>query len=121
MKHLFTLLFISLSLTCFAQDTINAQNAKKYMDKLVVVQGKVISCKRAPDGKKINYINLDKAFPEAPFTVVLTNDYLISNNINLDNLKNKIICVLGRITTYKNDVKQTPQIFNPISIVEKKP
>jgi hypothetical protein len=90
------------------------------MDKEVCVIGKVVSFKIASEGKNTNYINIDKPYPESVFTVVISNNYLEKLNLKIEELKDKTIYIEGKITTYKNDPKQIPQIYNPISIVVKK-
>ncbi len=121
MKILLTTVLLILSVNCFSQqDTITAVNAKDYMDKEVIVVGKVASFRLASNGKYTNYINLEKPYPETIFTVVITNNYLQKLNIKIEDLKDKVIYIKGTVTTYKKDPKQIPQIFNPISIEIKK-
>ena len=120
MKNLAIAVLFLFSVNCFSQDTITTAKAKDYMDKEVCVVGKVISFKLASDGKSTNYINIDKPYPESVFTVVISNNYLEKLNIKIEDLKDKNIYIKGKITTYKNDPKQIPQIYNPISIVVKK-
>lgn len=120
MKNLIWAFVLTFSLNCLAQDTITTAKVKEYMDKEVCVLGKVVSFKLASEGKSTNYINIDKPYPESVFTVVISNFYLEKLNIKIEDLKDKDIYVKGKITTYKNDPKQIPQIFNPISIAIKK-
>jgi RPA family protein len=120
MKKLVLFFLITFSINCFSQDTITTAKVKDYIDKEVCVIGKVVSFKLASEGKFTNYINIDKPYPESVFTVVITNNYLEKLNIKIEDLKDKFIYVKGKITTYKNDPKQIPQIYNPISIQIKK-
>ena len=120
MKNLAITVFVLFSIHCFSQDTITTAKVKEYMDKEVCVVGKVVSFKLAAEGKNTNYINIDKPYPESVFTVVIANFYLEKLNIKIEDLKDKTIYIKGKITTYKNDPKQIPQIYNPISIVVKK-
>ncbi len=120
MKNILFVFLVTFSIHCFAQDTITTTKVNDYMDKEVCVLGKVVSFKLASEGKFTNYINIDKPYPESVFTVVITNNYLEKLNIKIEDLKDKTIYIKGKITTYKNDPKQIPQIFNPISIVVKK-
>ncbi len=120
MKNLAFVFLMTFSINCFSQDTITTAKVKEYMDKEVCVTGKVVSFKLASEGKSTNYINIDKPYPESIFTVVISNFYLEKLNIKIEDLKEKDIYVKGKITTYKNDPKQIPQIFNPISIAIKK-
>ena len=117
-KILIAFLFL-FCIHCFSQDTITTAKVKDYMDKEVCVVGKVVSFKLASEGKSTNYINIDKPYPESVFTVVISNSYLEKLNIKIEDLKDKTIYIKGKITTYKNDPKQIPQIYNPISIVVK--
>ena len=119
-KNIILLFLLILSTYNYSQETITADKAKDFLDKIISVEGKVVSYKLAPEGKKINYINIDKKFPEKIFTVIITNDWLPKFNLNFEDLVNKIIIVKGKISVYKNDSKQIPQIFNPISIEVKK-
>mgnify|MGYP003403460478 FL=1 len=118
-KILIAFLFL-FCIHCFSQDTITTAKVKDYMDKEVCVVGKVVSFKLAKEGKNTNYINIDKPYPETVFSVVITNNYLDRLNIKIEDLNGKNIYIKGKITTYKNDPKQIPQIFNPASITVKK-
>lgn len=120
MKNFVILFFLSFSINCFSQDTITTAKTNEYMDKEVCVLGKVVSFKLASEGKFTNYINIDKPYPESVFTVVITNNYLEKLNLKIEDLKDKYIYVKGTITTYKNDPKQIPQIYNPLRIELKK-
>ena len=120
MKNIVIAFLLVFSINCFSQDTISTAKVKDYMDKEVYVVGKVVSFKLASEGKATNYINIDKPYPESVFTVVISNNYLEKLNIKIEDLKDATICIKGKITTYKNDPKQIPQIYNPISIVVKK-
>ncbi len=117
MKNIIITLLLLLSLNSFSQDTITSDKAKGYMDKMVYMVGKVASFKLASEGSFTNYINIDKPFPNNEFTVVITNNYNEKLKVNIEDLKGKTVCVKGKISTYKNDPKQLPQIFNPISFV----
>ena len=116
MKNLYVAVTLLFCLPFFAQDTISAGQASDYIDMPMFVKGKVVSVKAAADGKTTNYINIDRPYPNSLFTVVMTNSYLEKQNLKLQDLEQKTICVRGKITTYKEDPKQTPQIFNPDSI-----
>ncbi|QBN19403.1 hypothetical protein [Flavobacterium nackdongense] len=120
MKNIVTIVLVLFSIHCFSQDTITTTKVKDYMDKEVCVLGKVVSYKLASEGKNTNYINIDKPYPESIFTVVISNFYLEKLNLKIEALQDKNIYIKGKITTYKNDPKQIPQIYNPTSIVIKK-
>ena len=113
---IFAALFI-FSTSGIAQDTIVASKAADYLEKTMYVTGKVISYKAAKDGKSTNYLNIDSPYPNAIFTVVLSNNYLLDKSLKIEDLNEKTICVLGKITTYMNNPKQIPQIYNPTKMV----
>ena len=116
MKNFVFIFLLFIALPTFAQDTISAGQAKDYVEMPMFVKGKVVSFKAAADGKTTNYLNIDRAYPNGYFTVVLSNSYLEQQKLSLQDLNQKVICVKGKITTYKDDPKQIPQIFNPESI-----
>ena len=120
MKNISITFLLIFSTYCFAQDTITTAKVKDYMDKEVCVVGKVVSFKLAAEGKNTNYLNIDKPYPESVFTVVISNYHLEKLNVKIEDLKDTTSYIKGKITTYKNDPKQIPQIYNPISIVVKK-
>lgn len=120
MKNILILFLFLSSLNSFLQDTITTARAKDYINNLACVTGKVVSYKLAFEGKTVNYINIDGAYPNNIFTIVVTNDYLETAKIKIQDLQDKTIFAYGRITTYKNDPKQIPQIFNPRWIEVKK-
>lgn len=120
MKNLALAFLLTFSINSFSQDTITTAKVNEFMDKEVCVIGKVVSMKLASEGKSTNYINIDKPYPESIFTVVISNRYLETLNLKIEDLMGKTIYTKGKISTYKNDPKQIPQIFNPVSIEVKK-
>lgn len=120
MKNLIPTILFIFTLNSFSQETISADKTKDFIDKVVFVEGKVVSYKIAPEGKSINYINIDKKYPDNIFSVIITNDYLKKLDIKIEDLENKSIIVKGKVSVYKNDPKQIPQIFNPESLELKK-
>ncbi len=120
MKNYIALLLFFCAANVFSQDTISTGQASAYMDKVVVLKGKVVSFKLASEGKSTNYINIDKAYPDNIFTIVLSNSYLEKQAYKIEEWKGKTIYFKGKVSVYKNDPKQIPQIFNPESIVIKK-
>lgn len=114
-KILFVLLF-SISAVSFSQDTITSAKAQENIGKEVILKGKIASFKLASEGKSTNYINIDKAYPDNIFTVVLSNKYLEEHQLDIINSKGKKIIVKGTISVYDKDPKKIPQIFNPLEI-----
>jgi len=113
MKKLLLILLIFISFKSFSQDTITTAQIKDYIGKEVWVKGNVASVKLATEENNVNYINVDKAFPQNVFTVVITTKYLQKLKLKIENAKGKNIFVKGTIVVHG---KETPQIFNPTQI-----
>lgn len=116
MKKLLLIAFVSFVSISFAQDTISTAQAQDNIGKEVVLKGTIASFKLASEGRFTNYINIDKAYPDNVFTVVLSNKYIEEHQLDLAASKGKQITVKGTITIYDKDPKKTPQIFNPAEI-----
>lgn len=116
MKTLLTIAFVIITSLSFSQETITASQAQENIGKEVVLKGKVASIKLASEGRSTNYINIDKAYPDNVFTVVLTNKYLEEHKLDIANSVGKEITVKGTISIYEKDPKKIPQIFNPLEI-----
>ena len=113
MKNLLLIIVLFAAGHLFAQDTISAAQVKDYIGKEVWVKGTIASLKLASDENTINYINVDKAFPQNIFTVAITDKYLQRLKLNLANAKGKKILFKGKI---ESPGKDTPQIFNPVQV-----
>ena len=116
MKKFLILFLLCFSSSILAQETITSEQAKDYIGKEVVLKGKIASIKLASEGKTTNYINIDKAYPNNVFTVVVSNKYLEEHKLDIANSVGKEITVKGTISVYDKDPKKTPQIFNPLEI-----
>jgi DNA/RNA endonuclease YhcR with UshA esterase domain len=126
MKTIVYLFFLSvfISLPAFGQESktnspskrIPASEAKEHVNAEAIVSGKVVELYRTD---KLVRINLDKPFPNQPFTVVI-----FPNKTNLfpdlEKLKGKSIEVTGKITEYR----EQPQIIllntNQLKVIESK-
>lgn len=117
MKKIFLLSFLLFTSFIFAQDTISSDQASQYIGKEVWVTGTIASIKTASEGKNTNYLNIDKPYPDAPFTVVVSNKYVVEKQMDLAFAKGKKIRVKGTVSIYEKDPKKTPQIFNPTEII----
>ena len=115
MKKMFFLLILLFSMKSFAQDTITTTRVKEFVGKEVWVKGKVAAVKDATTENRVVYINVDKAFPDNVFTVVLNVKYAQRMKLNLATAKGKSILVKGTITIDKAG-GPVPQIFNPTQI-----
>ena len=113
MKKIIVVVVFLFSVFGFCQDTISTSQVKDFIGKEVVLMGKVASFKLAAEGKYTTYINVDEPFPKNIFTVVVSNKFLETQNLKLDDSKGKQIIVRGTIEIYDKDPKKIPQIYNP--------
>lgn len=117
MKNLFFLFVLFCTTSLVAQDTIPTSKATQFIGKEVWVKGTIASLKLAPEGRSTNYINVDKPYPDAEFTVVISNKYAEEHQLNLLEATGKKIRVKGVVSVYDKDPKKTPQIYNPTQII----
>ncbi|MPW36440.1 hypothetical protein [Vibrio sp. B1Z05] len=114
MKKLLISLFSMLAMSFSVHATearIEAYKAPFHVGETVMACGKVA---QVSQGKKSQYLNLDKSYPNQTLTILIWN-----RNLNpfeerfgkLDNLEDQKICVRGKITEYKN--KLQIQVSNP--------
>jgi hypothetical protein len=113
MKKILILIAVMFSSVCFSQDTITSAEAKNYLGKEVVLKGRISSFRLASEGKSTNLINIDRAYPDQIFTVVVTNKYLAEKKIDITTAKGRFILVKGTVSVYDKDPKKIPQIVNP--------
>ncbi len=95
---------------------IPASEAKEHVNSEGTVSGKVIELYKT---EKLVRLNLDKAFPNQPFTVVI---FGAKTNLfpDLDKLKGKTIEVTGKITEYHEQPQIILATTNQLKIVEAK-
>lgn len=95
----FVLLFIMTCNICLAEELILSKYAANYAGKTITVCGKVASIFYAVSQKdEPTYINLDIAYPEDPFFIIIWKQY--RNKFSdefFQQLGNKSICVTGPI------------------------
>ena len=97
-----------------AQARIPASEAKQHVDSEATVFGKVSEVHRT---EKRVLLNLDKPFPNQPFTAVI-----FANKTNLftdlEKLKGKTVEVSGKITEYREQPQIVLLSTNQLKIVE---
>ena len=116
MKTFILYLLLMFKAFSFAQDTISTSQAKDFIGKEVILKGTVASYKMAGEGKSTNYINVDKAYPNNVFTIVIPNYALDKLGFKIEDSKGKQIIVRGKVEIYEKDPNKNPQIFNPKEI-----
>jgi len=112
MKHppiALSLAVVLFAVTCSATSTekITASEAKNHMGQTATVCGVVASARYADNAKgKPTFLNLDKPYPNAIFTTVIWGEDRPKFGQPETELKDKRICVTGKIEEYRG----TPEI-----------
>lgn len=108
MKHFLVFISVIFSLGKINSQTVSVNDAHKYVDQNITVCAKVVETHVSKGESKVIYLNLDKPYPNNPFTIVIFEKSADNFSYNpLEFLKNKNICVTGKVTLYKNK----PQII----------
>lgn len=93
----------------YGKNKINTSQVKNYIGQNHCVCGKVVSTKFNENGKSNpTYINLDKKYPEQLFTLMVFGQDRKNFSYKPEEfLRDKTICIKGKITEYKGE----PQII----------
>ncbi|WP_298392238.1 hypothetical protein [Flavobacterium sp.] len=106
MKHLTLLLFLLITPLVKAQD-VTLDNIATFEDKTVTLCETVTGTYQTKSENKVLYLNFGAAFPNNAFTVVVFQKDFKNFSYDLLTLKNKKICVTGKVVIYKGK----PQII----------
>ncbi|HRB70152.1 MAG TPA: hypothetical protein PLC92_08580, partial [Chitinophagales bacterium] len=106
----------------YGKGKINASQAKDFIGKNTCVCGKVVSTKFNQNGKtNPTYINLDKKYPDQVFTLMIFGqDRTNFSYIPEEFLRNKTICVKGKVAEYKGSPQIIANKENQIEVLEDK-
>lgn len=84
-----------------AQKRLAASEAKEHFGETAIVCGQVVTTSYAETSNgQPTFINLDKAYPDQVFTVVIWGDSRSKFGRPDEDFKGKRICVSGKITAY---------------------
>ncbi|HVU08588.1 MAG TPA: hypothetical protein VHG89_08620 [Verrucomicrobiae bacterium] len=119
---LFTLVAAMIAMQSFAADTkaaddslkkISTYEATNYYDQEVIVTGKVTQVTIRP---KVTFLNLDKSYPNSPFTVVIFHGHS-SFFGDANALKGKNIEIKGTIKNYNDKPEIALDNTNQLTVV----
>ncbi|HYL86078.1 MAG TPA: DNA-binding protein [Candidatus Angelobacter sp.] len=102
-RRIFVLLFFLAALagTASAQKKLTASEAKEHFGEVATVCGDVVSARYANTSRgEPTFLNLDRAYPNQIFTVVIWGNNRSKFGIPEETYKGKHICVSGKITAY---------------------
>ena len=96
------LLFAALVRPAFAQKSLSAAEAKEHVGEVATVCGTVVSTRYAASTKgSPTFLNLDKAYPNQVFTIVIWGSDRSKFGRPEVDYREKRICVTGKIAEYR--------------------
>lgn len=101
MKTLTLLLFVFTSTLFFAQEKVTLENIASFEGKTITLCETVTGTHQTKSESKVTYLNFGKSFPDHAFTVVVFKNVLNEFTYDPLTLKNKKICVTGKVVFYK--------------------
>jgi hypothetical protein len=107
MKSIFFILFLLISTFSFAQEDVTLENIASFEGKTVTLCETITGTFQTKTESKVTYLNFGKSFPNHAFTVVIFKKDLENFSFDPMTLKNKKICVTGKVGIYKGK----PQII----------
>ena len=124
MKAFFSILFVlALTLKAAAADTsataplkIGTADAASHYDQEMIVTGKVAQVTIRPN---VTFLNLDKPFPNSPFTVVIFHGHS-SFYGDANALKGKSIEIKGKIKNYQDKPEIALDNTNQLTVFDSK-
>jgi hypothetical protein len=94
-------LLSALSLVALPQKRLSPAEAKEHYGENATVCGDVVSARYAASSKgQPTFLNLDKAYPNQIFTVVIWGSNRSKFKTPEEDYKDKRVCVSGKITAY---------------------
>lgn len=121
-----TLFSVAVSCVAFAHspaDTITTSQASNYLEKHIVLVGKMISFKESfKEGNKTKrvFINIDKDYPNNPVQIVYFLD-ASEQTPDLNSYLNQKIAVRGKLSEYRGKLELKINELSQIQIISTKP
>lgn len=122
-RILYMLVVTAFAMNSFAGDAntpeplkIGTADADKYYDQTMIVTGKVAQVTIRPT---VTFLNLDKAFPDSPFTVVIFHGHS-SFYGDANALRGKSIEIKGKIKNYQNKPEIALDNANQLTVFDSK-
>jgi len=115
MRFLFTVFVIFSFNVSNAQSNIKLDDISSHIGDSVTVCGKVAGMRYFEKSKnQPTFLNIGASYPDQKVTVVIWGDTRKLFTTNIEDLKDKEICITGRIILYKE--KAEIIIYNPAQI-----
>jgi DNA polymerase III alpha subunit len=99
-----TILFTLISvIKSFSQDTITTKQVNQYLNKEIVLKGKIVNIKdyQTDKGDKMVFIDIDDKYPNNLISIAIYEGVLSQIKPSIYELLNKQVLIKGTITKYK--------------------
>jgi hypothetical protein len=115
-----TFLFLALYVTIHGHSqTLTATQASSKPGQKITVCAKVVGTHVTKGKIKVIYLNLEKPYPNSPFTLVIFEKSADRFHYNpLDFLKNKFICASGIVSEFKGKSQMVVDSQEQIEVVK---
>jgi chitinase len=103
MKLLTIFLILITIVNVHAQDTITTKQVNQYLNKEVVLKGRIVHIKdhQTDQGDKMVFIDLDEKYPNNLISVAIYEGVLAQIKLSIYDLLNKQVFNKGTITKYR--------------------
>jgi hypothetical protein len=118
MKYIFLFIILSVSFIVNAQKTIALDEVGKHIGDSVKVCGQVYATYHAIRTENTpTFLNIGAKYPDQKLTIVIWGDVRKKFEGNPEEVfKNKVVCVIGKLETYKDKPQIVIQKTDQISI-----
>ena len=101
----------------FSQKNLSATEAKDHIGETATVCGDVVSTRYAASGKgRPTFLNLDKAYPDQIFTIVIWGNNRAKFGTPETDYKGRHVCATGEITEYRGVPEIVAETLKQIKI-----
>lgn len=120
MKNYFTLIAAAFLFSGRLQSqTVTVNEAANRIGEQLCVCAKVAGTHVTKGKSKVIYLNLEKPYPNSVFTVVIFEKSAENFDYNpIEFLKNKFVCVTGKVTSYQNKAQMVVNGQDQIRIIK---
>jgi DNA polymerase III alpha subunit len=103
MKLLIILFTLLIASNANAQDTITSKQVNQYLNKEVVLKGKIVHIKdyQTDKGDKMVFIDIDEKYPDNLISIAIYEEVVTQIKPSIYDYLNKQVYIKGKITKYR--------------------
>jgi hypothetical protein len=103
MKLLTILLMLIAAINSYGQDTITTKQVNQYINKEVVLKGKIVHIKdyQTDKGDKMVFIDIDEKYPNNLISIAIYEEVVTQIKPSIYEYMNKQVYIKGKITKYR--------------------